>query len=257
MLAALAPVSPDAIERWFSTGLYPVIQHRLTPLANALPVRVARRARGGGVRGGARHSCSRRQGRAAEPPASRLCCAPSRCWPRLPPPSISSSCCCGASTTAAAHVGATRRRAGSASGRRGAGARDGGRHSVERPSCRCASRGMGAAPGRSSSFEQAFVDVQRMLTDAPAATPGRLEGHALRTVFSMDRRRRHDQSVRPRGAVQSRPAGLRAAVHRGARVGAPRRLRGRIRGQLRGMADLHARRRAGALQRVAIPVLAD
>jgi hypothetical protein len=37
MLAALAPVSPCTIERWFSTGLYPVIQHRLTPLANALP----------------------------------------------------------------------------------------------------------------------------------------------------------------------------------------------------------------------------
>ena len=37
MLAALAPVSPGTIERWFSTGLYPVIQHRLTPVANALP----------------------------------------------------------------------------------------------------------------------------------------------------------------------------------------------------------------------------
>ena len=37
MVAALAPVSPATIERWFSTGLYPVIQHRLTPLANALP----------------------------------------------------------------------------------------------------------------------------------------------------------------------------------------------------------------------------
>jgi len=37
LLAALVPFSPDAIERWFSTGLYPVIQHGLTPLANALP----------------------------------------------------------------------------------------------------------------------------------------------------------------------------------------------------------------------------
>jgi hypothetical protein len=37
LLAALVPFSPDAIERWFSTGLYPVVQHGLTPLANALP----------------------------------------------------------------------------------------------------------------------------------------------------------------------------------------------------------------------------
>jgi hypothetical protein len=37
VFAALAPVSPDVVERWFSTGLYPSIQHLLTPLANALP----------------------------------------------------------------------------------------------------------------------------------------------------------------------------------------------------------------------------
>jgi hypothetical protein len=37
VLAALAPFSADAVERWFSTGLYPEIQQRLTPLANALP----------------------------------------------------------------------------------------------------------------------------------------------------------------------------------------------------------------------------
>ena len=37
VLAALAPVSADAVERWFSTGFYPEIQRRLTPLANALP----------------------------------------------------------------------------------------------------------------------------------------------------------------------------------------------------------------------------
>jgi hypothetical protein len=37
VLAALAPVSPYAVERWFSTGLYPGIQNRLTPFANALP----------------------------------------------------------------------------------------------------------------------------------------------------------------------------------------------------------------------------
>jgi len=37
VFAALVPISPEAIERWFSTGLYPSIQHVLTPLANALP----------------------------------------------------------------------------------------------------------------------------------------------------------------------------------------------------------------------------
>lgn len=37
VLAAVAPVSPEAVERWFSTGIYPPIQQTLTPLANRLP----------------------------------------------------------------------------------------------------------------------------------------------------------------------------------------------------------------------------
>ena len=37
LVAALAPVAPETIERWFSTGAYPVIQRQLTPLSNALP----------------------------------------------------------------------------------------------------------------------------------------------------------------------------------------------------------------------------
>jgi hypothetical protein len=36
-LAALIPVPPATIERWFSTALYPAIQRQLTPIANALP----------------------------------------------------------------------------------------------------------------------------------------------------------------------------------------------------------------------------
>jgi hypothetical protein len=35
--AALVPVSPAFVERWFSTGIYPPIQHALTPVANRLP----------------------------------------------------------------------------------------------------------------------------------------------------------------------------------------------------------------------------
>lgn len=35
--AGWAPVSGEAVEEWFSTGLYPVIQRHLTPIANALP----------------------------------------------------------------------------------------------------------------------------------------------------------------------------------------------------------------------------
>jgi hypothetical protein len=35
--AALAPVDPGTVERWFSTGLYPLVQRRLTPIANVLP----------------------------------------------------------------------------------------------------------------------------------------------------------------------------------------------------------------------------
>ena len=36
-VAALVPMPPAAIERWYSTGIYPVIQRQLTPVANALP----------------------------------------------------------------------------------------------------------------------------------------------------------------------------------------------------------------------------
>ena len=35
--AALVPIAPVVVERWFSTGLYPAIQQSLTPLANRLP----------------------------------------------------------------------------------------------------------------------------------------------------------------------------------------------------------------------------
>jgi Protein of unknown function (DUF3810) len=37
LAAALAPIPPSEIERWFSTGVYPMIQQQLTPLSNALP----------------------------------------------------------------------------------------------------------------------------------------------------------------------------------------------------------------------------
>ena len=36
-MCALAPVSPVLIERWFSTGVYPRIQHVLTPVSNVVP----------------------------------------------------------------------------------------------------------------------------------------------------------------------------------------------------------------------------
>ena len=34
--AGLAPVSPTLVERWFSTGVYPAIQRQLTPISNSL-----------------------------------------------------------------------------------------------------------------------------------------------------------------------------------------------------------------------------
>ena len=34
---AWAPLPPDVIERWFSTGLYPSLQHLLTPVSNIVP----------------------------------------------------------------------------------------------------------------------------------------------------------------------------------------------------------------------------
>ncbi len=36
--AALMPMSPQAVERWFSTGVYPRVQRVLTPLSNSMPV---------------------------------------------------------------------------------------------------------------------------------------------------------------------------------------------------------------------------
>src|SRR4051794_16203108 len=35
--AALLPVPPAMVERWFSTGVYPRIQQIVTPLANLVP----------------------------------------------------------------------------------------------------------------------------------------------------------------------------------------------------------------------------
>ena len=37
IVCALAPFSPSFVERWYSTGLYPRIQHVLTPLTNLIP----------------------------------------------------------------------------------------------------------------------------------------------------------------------------------------------------------------------------
>jgi hypothetical protein len=38
--AGTAPLGPDVIERWFSAGFYPVVQRRLTLLSNAVPFAV-------------------------------------------------------------------------------------------------------------------------------------------------------------------------------------------------------------------------
>jgi hypothetical protein len=40
VVGALAPVSPWFVERWYSTGLYPRIQHVLTPTSNVIPFAV-------------------------------------------------------------------------------------------------------------------------------------------------------------------------------------------------------------------------
>jgi hypothetical protein len=36
-VCAFAPVSPSFIERWYATGVYPRIQHVVTPISNAIP----------------------------------------------------------------------------------------------------------------------------------------------------------------------------------------------------------------------------
>ncbi len=40
LAAAVAPIPPTTVERWFSTGLYPAIQRHLTPLSSSLPFAV-------------------------------------------------------------------------------------------------------------------------------------------------------------------------------------------------------------------------
>ena len=40
VVAALAPIDPRLVERWYSTGVYPVIQGALTPLSNLVPFAV-------------------------------------------------------------------------------------------------------------------------------------------------------------------------------------------------------------------------
>lgn len=40
VVCALVPVSPTVVERWYSSGLYPGIQHVLTPLSNLIPLAV-------------------------------------------------------------------------------------------------------------------------------------------------------------------------------------------------------------------------
>lgn len=37
LVSAVAPLPPELVEQWFSTGLYPHIQHVVTPLSNLLP----------------------------------------------------------------------------------------------------------------------------------------------------------------------------------------------------------------------------
>ena len=40
LVGAVAPLPPPAVERWFSTGAYPAIQQVITPLSNRLPIAV-------------------------------------------------------------------------------------------------------------------------------------------------------------------------------------------------------------------------
>jgi hypothetical protein len=40
VVCALVPVSPSLVEHWYSTGVYPRIQHVMTPISNLLPVAV-------------------------------------------------------------------------------------------------------------------------------------------------------------------------------------------------------------------------
>ena len=35
--AALLPIPPALVERWYSSGLYPRLQHVLTPISNVIP----------------------------------------------------------------------------------------------------------------------------------------------------------------------------------------------------------------------------
>jgi hypothetical protein len=109
-------------------------------------------------------------------------------------------------------------------------------------------------PWDDQELQRAFHGTQGLLGQRQGRARA-LEAIAHRPLLPVGQRGRHDRPVRARSAGQPGPAAVREAVRGGARVVAPRGLRRRIRGELRGLAHLRPRRRRGAVQRVAVPLL--
>ena len=103
-------------------------------------------------------------------------------------------------------------------------------------------RGAGIGRGRSDGRRRA---QSRPRGHRPRARrrPRPAEVDAARRVLQARRRRRHDRSVLPRNADCQRPAAVRAAVRRRARVEPSRGHRGRRRSELRRMAGVRSRAR--------------
>ena len=98
-------------------------------------------------------------------------------------------------------------------------------------------------PERPTSAAGARGGVCVGAADARQRASGRArsaETVSARTLLSRRRDRRHDRSVLPRDHPESRHPAVRTSLRPDARVGAPRWLRGRVRGELRRVAGLRA-----------------
>ena len=111
-------------------------------------------------------------------------------------------------------------------------------------------------PWRDEAMRRAFDRVQRFLTDAPPAVPGRLKATIYGPYF---RWTSVDGMVDPFALeVMADPdlLPIERALRRCARVGASGRVCRRVRGELRRVADVSAGRCARKIQRLDVSLLA-
>jgi len=180
---ALAPIPSDAIERWFSLGIYPRIEHVLTPITNALPFALLDVLVMAMLMGVARFGVVSVRGRGAEPLATRIFHALVRL----------------ATVVSALYIaflllwGFNYRRVSMAERlvvSRPAPSTDDvlmlGREAVTRMNALHATahaQGWQGEEWRDAPLAKAFAEVEGTLSDAPKATPGRLKATLFGPYF--------------------------------------------------------------------------